>query len=236
VRTLLSAKYPGWRKSQLGLDVLQSGAFRRNELHRSIRGKKRMSKHGHLWILGVFVLFAPASYADMPANAWRDCTQNLAYNKTDWDGIIRGCTQVLESGATGSWRTEAFRQRAIAYEHKGEYDRARADRDAIAPGVPSPQPAARCTDWLRQQALPQLGCSPMDIEQICAGLRPVPTTSNCGSTYQQQPTSPIANSCESGCDTKQKNCMSACQAQHDFYRCFSDCGEVKTACMRECPM
>jgi hypothetical protein len=56
--------------------------------------------------------------------------------------------------------------------------------------------SAACSDWLRQVALPKLGCSPQDIEQICASLRPVPQGTTCapqaspavnadGSPYQQ---------------------------------------------------
>jgi hypothetical protein len=43
---------------------------------------------------------------------------------------------------------------------------------------------AQCSDWLRNVALPHLGCSSQAIEQICAGARPVPTTPYCGGTEQ----------------------------------------------------
>jgi hypothetical protein len=38
---------------------------------------------------------------------------------------------------------------------------------------------ARCSDWLRNVALPKIGCSAHSIKQICAGLRPVPTNGSC---------------------------------------------------------
>jgi hypothetical protein len=174
-----------------------------------------MSKWKYLLISGGFVLAASsASYADVPGKAWTDCTQNLAYNRTDWDGIIRGCSQVLESGITGNWRTEALRQRAIAYEHKGEFGRAKADRDAAAQAIapPLPQATSVCSDWLRQQGLPQLGCSPEAIEQICAGLRPVPTTPSCGGT--EQPAANMGDWCQTtigGCDVPWASLGSTCQ-------------------------
>jgi len=46
---------------------------------------------------------------------------------------------------------------------------------------------AECGDWLRQVALPKLGCSPQAIEEICAGKRPVPTTPYCGGSEQPPP-------------------------------------------------
>jgi hypothetical protein len=42
---------------------------------------------------------------------------------------------------------------------------------------------AQCSDWLRQVALPKLGCAPQDVDEICAGLRPVPTTPYCGGRH-----------------------------------------------------
>jgi hypothetical protein len=45
---------------------------------------------------------------------------------------------------------------------------------------------AQCSDWLRQVALPQYGCTPQAIEDICSGKRPVPTNGTC-----EAPASPI---------------------------------------------
>jgi hypothetical protein len=30
--------------------------------------------------------------------------------------------------------------------------------------------------------------------------------------------------------------MATCTSQHDWYRCFAYCGDVRTQCMRQCPM
>jgi hypothetical protein len=52
----------------------------------------------------------------------------------------------------------------------------------------------------------------------------------------QQPSRPVVNQCESQCGTTQQQCMGTCTAQHDWYRCFAYCGDVRTTCMRGCPM
>ena len=53
---------------------------------------------------------------------------------------------------------------------------------------------AQCSDWLRNVALPHLGCSPQAIGQICAGARPVPTTPYCGGT--EQPAAGMGDWCQ----------------------------------------
>lgn len=61
---------------------------------------------------------------------------------------------MLESGETGNRRTEAYRQRAIAYDNKGEHDLAQADRKAAGIGSPTaaqPPREASGSDWLKDQ-------------------------------------------------------------------------------------
>jgi len=86
--------------------------------------------------------------------------------------------------------------------------------------------AAQCSDWLRQVALPKLGCSPGAIEQICAGLRPVPTTPYCGGS--EQPVANMGDWCQTmigGCDTPLGEIGSACQ-------CASPAGYIQGSIKR----
>jgi hypothetical protein len=86
----------------------------------------------------------------------------------------------------------------------------------------SGQGLAECTDWLRQVALPKLGCSPQAIEEICAGQRPVPTTPYCGGSEQ-----PPANTGD-WCMTPVGGCaLSAPVALNAECQCPSPAGYVK---------
>lgn len=60
--------------------------------------------------------------------------------------------------------------------------------------LPSAYAQAQCSDWLRNVALPHLGCSAQAIEQICAGERPVPTTAYCGGS--EQPAAGMGDWCQ----------------------------------------
>lgn len=50
------------------------------------------------------------------------------------------------------------------------------------------------------------------------------------------PASPVVNRCEADCQGRQQQCMRTCTAEHDWYRCFAYCGDVRTTCLRGCPM
>jgi hypothetical protein len=53
---------------------------------------------------------------------------------------------------------------------------------------------------------------------------------------QPQPPRPTGNACEANCQGQQQECMNRCTAQNDWYRCFAYCGDVRTTCMRQCPL
>ena len=105
--------------------------------------------------------------------------------------------------------------------------------DQLTP--PAGQPI--CSDWYAQVALPQFGCHPETIQKICAGQLPkVNSGPFCGGLEgSAQPAQPV-NTCEASCNAGQKQCMATCTAQHDWYRCFSYCGDGRIVCMRQCPM
>jgi hypothetical protein len=50
------------------------------------------------------------------------------------------------------------------------------------------------------------------------------------------PPRPMGNACEANCQGQQQQCMNRCTAQNDWYRCFAYCGEVRTTCLRQCPL
>ena len=73
-----------------------------------------------------FLALAP--FGGAFADAAEDCDQNK-----DQDRSIRGCTLIIEGRAKGK-NASAFNNRGVAYDDKGDYDRAIADYDqAIAP-------------------------------------------------------------------------------------------------------
>jgi hypothetical protein len=53
---------------------------------------------------------------------------------------------------------------------------------------------------------------------------------------QPPPPRPMGNACEANCQGQQQQCMNRCTAQNDWYRCFAYCGEVRTTCLRQCPL
>ncbi len=62
-----------------------------------------------------------------------------------------------------------------------------------------------------------------------------PQTQPSQRTVPLPPVSSGGNSCEAQCRITQQTCMQNCPQQgRDFYRCFAQCGEVNTLCMRKC--
>jgi hypothetical protein len=73
----------------------------------------------------------------------------------------------------------------------------------MAPALAAPA-AADCGDWMRQVALPKMGCSPEQVTAICAGQMPVPTTPYCGG--QNRPAAGQGDWCQTpvgGCQLPQ---------------------------------
>jgi tetratricopeptide (TPR) repeat protein len=72
----------------------------------------------------VFALVLTLSATGAWADRYSDCSQSK-----DLDRQIRGCTQIIERGKRESmeWRSYAYYNLGLAYQKKGEVDRAIAD-------------------------------------------------------------------------------------------------------------
>jgi tetratricopeptide (TPR) repeat protein len=72
----------------------------------------------------VFVACSVSATAQLSPN-WQACTGNPG---VDWDQQIKSCTSLIQSGKEVKENVAvAFFNRALAYEEKGDYERAIAD-------------------------------------------------------------------------------------------------------------
>ena len=72
--------------------------------------------------LGAYAGFYAARYGPLASIEWKQC-----FNGTTHDGIIADCTAVIASTQDSETRGYALSNRALAYYHRGEYEKSNAD-------------------------------------------------------------------------------------------------------------
>lgn len=72
--------------------------------------------------LGFYAGWYAARYGPLASTEWKQC-----FNGTTHDGIIANCTAVITSTQDSATRGDALSQRALAYYHRGEYEKSKAD-------------------------------------------------------------------------------------------------------------